>query len=72
MNHLEQTFRRNPDGSIDFAFYRAYATVLRRQARQEALQVSLQLPPGLKVAIGAVTTIAMAIAVVTSIPGHVL
>jgi hypothetical protein len=68
MNDLEQTFRRNPDGSIDFAFYRAYATVLRRQARQEALQ----LPPGFKLAIGAVATIAMAIAVVTSIPGHVL
>jgi hypothetical protein len=33
------TVRRHPDGSIDFDFYRAGATALRRQAMEDAFKL---------------------------------
>ena len=33
---MTDEFRRHPDGSIDFDFYRARATTLRRQAMRDA------------------------------------
>jgi hypothetical protein len=68
MNDLEYTVHRHPDGSIDFDFYRRGATALRRQAIQEAFRFG----PGLKVAIAATAALALAIAVVASVPGQLV
>ena len=68
MNDLEHTVRRHPNGSIDFDFHRAGATALRRQAMQQMFRQR----PGFRVAIAATVTIAVAIAVVASIPGHLV
>lgn len=36
---MTDNFRRHPDGSIDFDFYRSEATALRRQAMRDAATV---------------------------------
>jgi hypothetical protein len=44
------TIRRHPDGSIDFAFYRAGATALRRQAMRDAATLRTAWMGGLAMA----------------------